>query len=252
MAKHETRKQVAVVVYPGLALLDLIGTVSALDGLGMKTGFHTFTVGASRDPIASDTPMKVIPQGTFADAPTPYALIVPGGAGVSSITAMGDEKLLAYVRTAAENAAFVGSVGAGSLILAAAGLLKGRQATTHWAYRRILENLGASYVQQRWIEDGKYITAGGSSGGIDMALHLVGKDSGRRSARQVQLWIEYDPQPPFGPIDRQSVDENALASILAPHEAEMERALAGRPDLLAAVRGATTGTTTSRRVGIKL
>jgi transcriptional regulator GlxA family with amidase domain len=128
-------------------------------------------------------------------------------------------------------------VGTGSLILAATGLLEGRQATTHWAYRRILENLGATYAGKRWVEDGKFVTSGGTSGGIDMGLHLVGKHKDERSARQVQLWIEYDPQPPFGPINRPDADEDALTPPLTQHRADLERALAHRPDLLEAVEG---------------
>lgn len=239
-SKSEGERQIAVVVYPGLTLLDLIGTVSALSGLGMKTGLRTVTVGTRQAPTETDTPMRVIPQATFDDVPHPFGVIVPGGAGACAIAAMGDERLVAYVRAAAATAEVVGSVGSGALILAAAGLLAGRQATTHWAYRRILENLGATYVPRRWVEDGKLITAAGTSGGIDMALHLVAKYRDRRSARQVQLWIEYDPQPPFGPLDQRAIDEDedALAPTLARHQAELERALAHRPDLLAAVLSA--------------
>lgn len=234
-------KQIAVVVYPGLAALDLIGTTSALNGLGMKTGFTTVTVGARRAATDTDTPMRVIPQRTFDEVPHPFAVVVPGGAGVSAIVAMGDERLVGYVRSASATAPLVGSVGSGALILAAAGLLEGKQAATHWAYRHLLERLGATYVPQRWVEDGKLITAAGASGGIDMALHLVAKYRDVRSARQAQLWIEYDPQPPFGGIDWREVDEDedALAPILARHQEELERALARRPDLLAAVLSAS-------------
>jgi transcriptional regulator GlxA family with amidase domain len=232
-----SERQLAVLVYPGLTTLELVGTVSVLSGLGLRTGFRTVTVGERREPVAADTPMKLVPESTFEEISQPFGILVPGG-GLSTITAMGDEKLLEYVRSAAQGAELVGSVGAGSLILAAAGLLEGRQATTHWAYRRILENLGATYVQGRWVEDGKFITSGGTSGGIDMGLHLVGKHKDERSARQVQLWVEYDPQPPFGNIDRSDVDEDALTPLLTQHQADVERALAHRPDLLEAVHRA--------------
>jgi transcriptional regulator GlxA family with amidase domain len=114
---------------------------------------------------------------------------------------MGDENILRYVRSAAEGAQLVASVGTGALILAAAGLLDGRQATTHRAYREILENLGATYGERRWTCDGKFNTSGGTSGGVDMGLHLVGEHKNERTARQVQLWVEYDPQPPFSNIE---------------------------------------------------
>jgi transcriptional regulator GlxA family with amidase domain len=132
----------------------------------------------------------------------------------------------------------VTSVGTGALILGAAGLLQGVHATTHPAYHRILEHLGARYIRDRWVEHGKFVTAGGTSGGIDMALQLVARHKDKRAARQVQLWIEYDPQPPFGPLDQPATDEDSLAPLLAAHEADWRRALAHRPDLLDAVRRA--------------
>lgn len=249
--RRDDRKQIAVVTYPGLTILELVGTVSALDGLRLNTGFRPVTVAARREPMDTDTPAKVISQSTFDAVPQPYALLVPGGGPMSTIRAMGDEMLLEYVRTTAEQAELVASVGTGALILAAAGLLKGRRATTHWAYRRILENLGASFAKQRWVEDGKFITSGGTSGGIDMALHLVAKHKGEHTARHVQLWIEYDPQPPSGAIDWRSVDEDALAPILAEHEADWRQALAHRPDLLTAVQRATEPVTQTP-IGISL
>src|SRR5215218_3931704 len=108
--------------------------------------------------------MKLVPESTFDEVSRPFGILVPGG-GLSTIMAVGDENLLQYVRSAAQGAKLVGSVGAGSL------------------------NLGATYVQRRWIEDSKFITSGGTSGGIDMALHLVAKHKNERSARQVQLWV---------------------------------------------------------------
>ena len=236
--RRGSEKQIAVVVYPGISPLELVGTVSVLSGLGLKTGFRTVTVGQHRAPVDADTPLKVIPQRAFAEVPHPSALLVPGG-GLSTIRAMGDETLLGYVRAAAEGAELMASVGAGSLILAAAGLLNGRRATTHWAYRGILENLGARYAQSRWVEDGPFVTSGGTSGGIDMALHLVAQRTNEHSARQVQLWVEYDPQPPFGPIDRSEKDEDALTRLLT-QQADWQEALGHRPDLLYAVQQALT------------
>ncbi len=204
MAKRkQSEGQIAVVMYPGLTTLELVGTVSVLSGLGLRTGFRTITVAERREPVETDTPAKLVPESTFEEVSEPFGILVPGG-GSNTIAAIGDEALLEHVRRAAENAKLVCSVGTGSLILAAAGLLKGRQATTHWAYRRVLENLGATYVEKRWVEDGKFVTSGGTSGGLDMGLHLVGKRRNEHSARQVQIWVEYDPQPPFGLINRSS------------------------------------------------
>lgn len=240
MATRRPReRQISVVVYPGVSALELVVTVSVLNGLGLKTGFRTVTVGEHREPVDADTPMKLVPESTFEDVSQPFGLLIPGG-GMNTIRAMGDERLLGYVRSAAESAELVASVGTGSLILAAAGLLEGRQATTHRAYRGILENLRATYVGRRWIEDGKFITSGGTSGGVDMGLHLVAKHKNERTARQVQLWVEYDPQPPFGNVEWSDGSDDALAPLLTQHQTEWQRTLAHRPDLLEAVQRAMT------------
>jgi transcriptional regulator GlxA family with amidase domain len=243
--KRRRDRQIAVVVYPGVSGLELIGTTSVLSGLGLRTGFRTTTVAKARQPVTGYAQVQLVPEGSFDDVPQPFGIVVPGGGDVEGIKAMGDEDLLAYVSSVARTASLVGAVGTGSLILAAAGLLRGRRATTHWAYRRILENLGATYVDQRWVEDGPFITSGGSSGGIDMALHLVAKNTAESAARHVQLWVEYDPQPPFGGIDPTDRDESAFMALLGQRRPEWQAALKERPDLLAALEEAineTTGT----------
>jgi transcriptional regulator GlxA family with amidase domain len=128
--------------------------------------------------------------------------------------ALGDETLVSYVRSASRSAEVVGSVCTGSLILAAAGLLDGRNATTHWAFSKQLERLGSHYFAERWMEDGKFITSAGITAGIDMALHLVGRLAGEDVARQVQLILEYDPKPPLGGIDWDAVDRNMLDPLV--------------------------------------
>jgi transcriptional regulator GlxA family with amidase domain len=233
-------RQIAVVLYPGVSGLELVGTTSVLNGLGLKTGFRTTTVAQARQAVRAYPQARLVPEGSFDAAPQPFGVVVPGG-GVDSIAAMGDARLLDYVSTVARTASLVSAVGTGSLILAAAGLLRGRRATTHWAYRRILENLGATYVDQSWVEDGPFITSGGSSGGIDMALHLVAKNTGEAAARHVQLWVEYDPQPPFGGINPTARDEGAFTALLAQHRPQWQAALKERPDLIAAVEGAING-----------
>jgi transcriptional regulator GlxA family with amidase domain len=200
VAEKWRKSQIAVVVYPGVSALELVGTVSVLGGLGLETGFRTVTVAGNREPVDTNTPMKLVPESTFEEISQPFGILIPGG-GLSTIQAMGDENILRYVSSAAQGAQLVASVGTGALILAAAGLLDGRQATTHRAYREILENLGATYGERRWTCDGKFNTSGGTSGGVDMGLHLVGEHKNERTARQVQLWVEYDPQPPFSNIE---------------------------------------------------
>ena len=127
------------------------------------------------------------------------------------------------------------SVCTGALILAAAGLLEGRPATTHWAYWRLLERLGARYVpEQRWVEDGKFITSAGVSAGIDMALHLVERLTDEATARRVQLGIEYDPKPPHGGIQWRGVDRDIYAPVIAQ---QLPATLADKPELLARLTG---------------
>jgi transcriptional regulator GlxA family with amidase domain len=119
----------------------------------------------------------------------------------------------------------------GALILAAAELLDGRPATTHWAYWRLLEKLGANYVPgRRWVEDGTFITAAGVSAGIDMALHLTERLTDQATARLVQLTIEYDPKPPQGAIHWSDVNRDMFAPILA---SRLKDTLADNPNLLA-------------------
>ena len=114
---------------------------------------------------------------------------------------MSDPLVRDYVRSAAASAELVTSVCTGSLILGAVGLLEGRDATTNWFYSGILEDLGATYHQRRWVEDGKLIMSAGVSAGIDMALHLAARLTDEVTARRVQRAIDYDPQPPWGGID---------------------------------------------------
>jgi transcriptional regulator GlxA family with amidase domain len=114
-------------------------------------------------------------------------------------------------------------------VLASAGLLEGRRATTHWAYAGMLERLGATYVRQRWVEDGKHITSAGVSAGIDMALHFVERLTNADISRLVQLAIEYDPQPPGGPIDWDHTDVPALTEMFMSRVSDN---LTDRPDLV--------------------
>jgi transcriptional regulator GlxA family with amidase domain len=144
--------------------------------------------------------------------------------------AAGSEAILDYVRSAAETAQVCASVCTGALILAAAGLLEGRPATTHWAYWRLLEKLGARYVpEQRWVEDGKFLTSAGVSAGIGMALHLTERLTDESTARMVQLGIEYDPKPPLGGIQWSGVDRDIYAPVIAQ---QLQATLADKPELL--------------------
>jgi transcriptional regulator GlxA family with amidase domain len=152
------------------------------------------------EPMDTDIHVKMIPTHSFAQVPHPSIMLVPGG-DVPTLRAMSNEPIRNYVRSAAESAEVAGSVCTGALILGSVGLLEGRQATTHWAYYKVLEELGAEYVRKRWVEDSKFIFSAGVSAGIDMALQLAARLTDEETARRVQRSLGYDPHPPFGGID---------------------------------------------------
>jgi transcriptional regulator GlxA family with amidase domain len=233
MATQE-QKTVAFVLYPGLTLLDLVGPLRVFASLRRFNDQYRPVVVAERiEPMATDGPLTVTADQTFGDIADPAVVIVPGG-DAPTIKAMGNQAIRDYLRHAAGTAPVVGSVCTGALVLAAAGLLEGRTATTHWAYHRLLERLGATYVPQRWVQDGKFVTSAGVSAGIDMALALVARLTDEATARMVQLAIEYDPHPPFGGIDWGQVDRDVYEPVLGPM---VQRQLADRPELLTKLRG---------------
>ena len=221
MAGRE-KKLIAFPVYPGVTPLDLVGPMTILRTLG-RTPYRTAVVGERLDEVATDTPLRLRPTATFADVPDPWAVIVPGG-GPATSAAIADDALLGYVRSAARGAELVGSTGNGALVLAAADLLRGKRAAIHWAYQESLEELGGVYTPERWLEDGRHLTAAGGTAGIDMAL-LARKTrlkiSGTRTA---QLFTEYDPQPPFGRVQPGEDDDELGRMLRSPDGARATRA----------------------------
>jgi transcriptional regulator GlxA family with amidase domain len=219
-----------------LTPLDLIAPMTTFLGLtrglvGTSRHYRTIVVAERPEPIGSDTPMGIVPDNAFEEVPAPFALIVPGG-GMAALEAMGNERIINYLRFAEHGAEIVGSVSTGAFVLAAAGLLEGRRATTHPAYAELLRKLGVNYVRSGWVEDGRYITAAGTSGGIDMTLSLVARLKNEQEAKNIQTVIEYDPHPPFGGLEQDGgAGEDRLATMLAENRVNLERALARRPDL---------------------
>jgi transcriptional regulator GlxA family with amidase domain len=222
------KKTVAFVVYPGVSLLELVANRTLLGGImGLgplmkwKAGYDAVVVGERVEAISTDTPMAIIPQQAFAEVPQPDALVVIGG-GADTLSALEYAELLAYVRRAGEGAGWVAATSTGALLLAAAGLLKGRLATTHWAYADRLEAYGVHYqpaASPNWVTDGKFTTAAGVSGAIDMALGLGAHLTNQTTAQFSQLLIEYDPHPPLGRLDWTTFDQKraALAPLMSQH-----------------------------------
>jgi transcriptional regulator GlxA family with amidase domain len=206
MATDEhNQKTIAFVLYPGLTVFDLAGPLQIFTGVSeLVPEYRAVVVGERVEPMNTDIRVNMIPTHTFEEVPNPSVLLVPGG-DVPTLRAMGNEPIRNYVRSAAETAEVAGSICTGALILASVGLLEGRQATTHWAYYKVLEQFGATYVRKRWVEDGKFISSAGVSAGIDAALALAARLTDEETARRVQRSLGYDPHPPFGGIDYEHI-----------------------------------------------
>ncbi|WP_437724091.1 DJ-1/PfpI family protein [Sorangium sp. So ce861] len=226
-------RQIAFLVYPDMTLLDLVGPLQVIKNLERSGAFDVVTVGERLDPVPTDVGLGAQPERTFEQVPAPFGLVVPGGLA-GPIKAIANDRLMAYVRAAGRTAEVLGSVCTGSIILAAAGLLEGRSATTHWTFLEHLGRLGAVPVRKRWVEDGNVITAAGVAAGIDMALALVARLAGDEVARTIQSLIEYDPEPPLGPIDWRWVEESKLGpTLLESVTPSLRELLAGKPELAA-------------------
>jgi len=187
--------QVAIVLFPRTTALDSVGPYEVLQRV---PAIDVVFVGHRRGEVRTDNGMLGLTcDATFDEVREPDVLLIPGGVGTREL--MTDEPVLDWVRSVHRHSRFTTSVCTGSLVLAAAGLLDGLTATTHWAAAGLLEPFGAHYTAERVVEHlpQRVITAAGVSSGIDMALRLVELLADREAAQASQLMIEYDPQPPF-------------------------------------------------------
>ncbi|TGB15026.1 DJ-1/PfpI family protein [Streptomyces sp. MZ04] len=185
--------QIAIALFPNFTALDAVGPYEILSRVpDAETVFVAERPGA----LHSDTgALALVAEKSFADVPSPDVVIVPGGPGQSG--QMGNETLLGWLRSADATTTWTTSVCTGSLLLAAAGLLTGRRAASHWLALEALEKFGVTATGERVVYDGKYVTAAGVSSGIDMGLSLLGRIAGDEFAQTIQLLTEYDPQPPY-------------------------------------------------------
>jgi putative intracellular protease/amidase len=185
--------RIAILIFDRLTALDAVGPYEVLSRI--PDAEVTF-VAPEPGPKRTDTGrLALVADSPIEDLPRPEVVLVPGGEGNRPL--LRDERVLAWVRDAHEASTWTTSVCTGSLVLGAAGILDGRRATSHWAFRDRLANFGATPVAERVVEDGKVITAAGVSAGIDLGLELAARIAGEDLAKTIQLGIEYDPDPPF-------------------------------------------------------
>ena len=223
--------QIAIIVYPGFTALDFIGPYEVLHRLpDTEVRFLWHEPG----PITADSAALVIgATHSFDETPSPDVILVPGG--LTTVEHARDEKLLDWVRTAHQTATWTASVCSGSLILAAAGLLDGKRATSHWGMLALLKSLGVNAVgDERVVHEGDIVSSAGVSAGIDLALWLAGQIAGEDRAKAIQLSIEYDPQPPFdsGHMSKALAKTKASAAALLARDVAIPATLTAGTQLL--------------------
>jgi transcriptional regulator GlxA family with amidase domain len=198
---------IAIPLFDRFTALDAIGPYETLSRL---PGARVTFLAAEPGPVATDNRMlKIVAEAALSDMPSPDVVVVPGGIGSRAM--MNDAQLIAWVRAAHATSEWTCSVCTGSLVLGAAGLLNGLDATTHWMAMDTLASTGARPTGRRVVEQGKIITAAGVSAGIDMGLTLAAKIAGDVVAQAIQLGIEYDPQPPFDAGSPDKAPEEVVA-----------------------------------------
>ncbi|PNG96063.1 Isonitrile hydratase [Streptomyces malaysiensis] len=191
--KEEAAMDIVIPLYDGYEPLDVVGPYEVL---AYMPGASVRFVGAEKGPVKDALgSLPTYVPATYSEVERCDVLLIPGGRSVEAMVA--DADFLAWVRRIHARTRFTTSVCTGSLVLGAAGLLKGLTATTHWSGAEALESYGAAYTPERTVRQGKVITSAGVSSGIDMALTLAALLTDEVTAQAIQLWIEYDPQPPF-------------------------------------------------------
>lgn len=213
---------IAFVLFPNLTQLDLTGPLQVLHRM---PGSIIHLPAASKEPVPSDCGLSLLPTCTFEEVPKVDLLCIPGGFGVSE--ALQDERLMSFVKRAGKEASHLTSVCTGAFVLGAAGLLRDKRATTHWAYRHLLPKVGAIPVEQRVVCDGNVLTGGGVTAGIDFAFAVVEEVAGPEVAERIQVGLEYRPEarPYPGPDEKvvKSVEQGYSSRVLQ-FSAELDRA----------------------------
>ena len=198
--------RIGFLVFPNITQLDMTGPHEVFARL---PGSEIHLVWKSPEPIAAQGGLRLAPTTTLDACPQLDLVCVPGGPGMNPL--LTDDDVLTFLKRQAAGARYVTAVCTGALVLGAAGLLKGKRATTHWTAHHLLASLGAIPVAERTVIDGNVITGGGVTAGIDFALRVVAEVAGEDVAKAIQLSIEYDPQPPFDAGSPKSAGETTVA-----------------------------------------
>ncbi|MBR1149203.1 DJ-1/PfpI family protein [Bradyrhizobium sp. JYMT SZCCT0428] len=215
--------QIGLVLFPKVTQLDFTGPLQVFSSV---PGAQVHLIWKRIEPVPSDSVLTITPTMTFADCPQLDVICVPGGFGTDDM--VNDEEMLAFLRKQAEGAKYVTSVCTGSLVLGAAGLLKGYRAATHWTAMDFLSAFGATPTRIRVCVDRNRVTGGGVTAGIDFALTLVSLLVDRRTAEAIQLRLEYNPAPPFN----SGSPDTAPPEILALMKERMATAQARRGEMI--------------------
>jgi cyclohexyl-isocyanide hydratase len=213
--------RIGFLLFPNITQLDLTGPHEVLSKL---PGARIHLIWKTLEPVKAVGGMSIMPDTTLKDCPQLDLVCVPGGPGMTNL--MVDEEILEFLRKQAAGARYVTSVCTGSLVLGAAGLLKDKCAATHWMLMELLPTLGAIPVSDRVVIDGNVITGGGVTAGIDFGLKVAAEVAGEDVAKQIQLQIEYDPQPPFNSGHPRSADPalvEKLKKLAEPMQAERRK-----------------------------
>jgi cyclohexyl-isocyanide hydratase len=208
MSQSSASFTIGLLIFPRMTQLDFTGPFEVFARIP-DTKVHVLW--KTIEPVTSDTGLSILPTATLDECPRLDLICIPGGPG--QIALMDDEQILSFVRAQGNHARFVTSVCTGSLVLGAAGLLQGYKAATHWMSRDQLAYFGATPVASRIVVDRNRITGGGVTAGIDLALHVASLITNERTARAIQLSLEYNPEPPFNSGSPESATLEEVAAV---------------------------------------
>ncbi|WP_118183876.1 DJ-1/PfpI family protein [Paraburkholderia phosphatilytica] len=209
------------IIFPNMDQCDFTGPFEALARVPNSS---FVTIWKDKNPVRDLAGMQLLADTTFDEAPQLDVLLVPGGHGQEAL--MNDETVLSFIRAQAAGARYVYSVCTGALLCGAAGLLEGKRATTHWSAMDVLPLYGATPSNERVVIDGQFISAGGVTSGIDGSLIVVSLLRGETVAQELQLYMAYDPQPPFNAGSPATAPASILATVTERARAITEKRLA--------------------------